>query len=117
MATAVIGIVLQGVLWPIIGSVRGKGILIMRLVYWPIITELITAPCRALLRSIPEEWADKSGLSFGMIPPVLAMAQIGRIFQYSVTASAVQSNRLSGMLSPLLVSWGFSLLDWLPLTM
>ena len=39
---------------------------------------------RALLRSIPEEYADKSGLAFGMIPCVVGMGVIGRLFQYRI---------------------------------
>merc|ERR1712139_328818 len=85
VATVVfISVFVQGFFWGILEKFEGKGLLLLRLVIWPIITELITAPIRAFLRGIPEEWADKAGVAYAMIPVSVCLAGLGRFFQYKI---------------------------------
>jgi len=60
------------------------GALFVRLILWPILTELCLAPTRFLLRGIPDTWANKYGLSFSMFPLMLAFIITGRVFQYKI---------------------------------
>ena len=94
VATVVfISVFVQGFGWGILDTVSGKGLLLLRLVVWPIITELITAPIRAFLRGIPEEWADKAGVAYAMVPVSVILAGLGRFFQYKVTGTGGYPNR------------------------
>merc|ERR1711869_93549 len=43
------------------------------------------APTRMMLRSIPDDWANKYGLTFAMIPQMLMFCVLGRVFQYNIT--------------------------------
>jgi len=66
------------------GSDAGWMLVAIRLLLWPVVTEVWCAPMRMILRSIPEEWADKSGLSFAMVPMAVGLGLLGRIWQYKI---------------------------------
>ena len=68
-----------------LNSFTSVDFLMIRLVVWPLVTELFTAPLRALLRSIPEEWADKDWLSMAMVPMQLTFGMLGRLFMFRMT--------------------------------
>lgn len=67
----------------------GGGMLLVRLIVWPLMAEAFMAPTRMMLRSIPDDWADKYGLTFAMIPQMLVFCVIGRMFQYLITDPAL----------------------------
>lgn len=60
------------------------GALFVRLILWPIVTEAVMAPLRYILRGIPDEWANKYGLSFATIPCMIVSVIMGRMFQYKI---------------------------------
>lgn len=59
--------------------------LLIRLIVWPLLAEAVMAPTRMMLRSIPDDWANKYGLTFAMIPQMLMFCVLGRVFQYKIT--------------------------------
>jgi hypothetical protein len=85
IATVVIlSIVLNVIVWDLLINLQGKALLVIRLVVWPLLTELVLAPCRAALRGISDDWVDKAGLAFAMIPPIICLSTLGRLFQYKI---------------------------------
>ena len=59
-------------------------LLVIRLLIWPIASELWMAPQRAVLRSIPEEWVDKDWLSMAMVPLQLTFGLFGHLFMFRI---------------------------------
>lgn len=66
-------------------SSSGGAMLLIRLIVWPLLAEAVMAPTRMMLRSIPDDWANKYGLTFAMIPQMLMFCVLGRVFQYKIT--------------------------------
>jgi len=84
----VASLITNGILFTVLDTVSSDssaGMLFVRLIVWPLVAEAFMAPTRMMLRSIPEEWANKYGLTFAMIPEMIFFCILGRMFQFKIT--------------------------------
>ena len=84
----VASLITNGILFTVLDTVSSDssaGMLFVRLIVWPLVAEAFMAPTRMMLRSIPEEWANKYGLTLAMIPEMIFFCILGRMFQFKIT--------------------------------